>query len=255
MFNLLFPTLFYFVFFLFKEEPHQVHYMGYQKLEVEHRTISPDSLNDLSKFYKVDTNLVHIFYKIQSEFNKPLQISWGYRDPKTNREAGGAKNSAHLQGKAIDISLPESNREDIKKLIRLATKFGVLGIGVYKDAKIFHIDIDVSKGRRAWGSNYSSSSIPSWAKQDVNNHLSADTTKFVKLEAIKVEELSPKVEAKVVVKKQEVKVSTKIYHTIKKGDTLYSLSKKNGTTVEDICKLNKINNPSSIKLGQKIRLK
>jgi len=85
--------------------------------------------------------------------------------------------------------------------------------------------------------------------------LSADTTKFVKLEAIKVEENPPKVEAKVVVKKQEVKVSTKIYHTIKKGDTLYSLSKKNGTTVEDICKLNKINNPSSIKLGQKIRLK
>jgi LysM repeat protein len=229
--------------------------MGYQKLEVEHRTISPDSLNDLSKFYKVDTNLVHIFYKIQSEFNKPLQISWGYRDPKTNRQAGGAKNSAHLQGKAIDISLPESNREDIKKLIRLATKFGVLGIGVYKDAKIFHIDIDVSKGRRAWGSNYSSSSIPSWAKQDVNNHLRADTTKFVKPEVIKVEENSPKVEAKVVVKKQEVKVSTKIYHTIKKGDTLYSLSKKNGTTVEDICKLNKINNPSSIKLGQKIRIK
>ncbi len=261
MFNLLFPTLFYFVFFLFKEEPHQVHFMGHQKIEVEHKVISPDSLNDPSKFYKVDTNLVHIFYKIQSEFEKPLQISWGYRDLRTNRQAGGAKNSAHLQGKAIDISLPESNREDIKKLIRLATKFGVLGIGVYKDAKIFHIDIDVSKGRRAWGSNYSSSSIPSWAKKDVNNHLRADTTKFSKLEVIKVEkkleEKKPieKLEDKVKVKKQEVKVTNKIYHTIKKCDTLYSLSKKNGTTVEDICKLNKISNPSSIKLGQKIRIK
>jgi len=95
----------------------------------------------------------------------------------------------------------------------------------------------------------------------VNNHLRADTTKFSKLEVIKVEkkleEKKPieKLEDKVKVKKQEVKVTNKIYHTIKKGDTLYSLSKKNGTTVEDICKLNKISNPSSIKLGQKIRIK
>jgi len=42
-------------------------------------------------------------------------------------------------------------------------------------------------------------------------------------------------------------------YTIKKGDTLYSLAKKNGTTVEALAALNKIKDPSKISIGQKIK--
>jgi hypothetical protein len=46
-----------------------------------------------------------------------------------------------------------------------------------------------------------------------------------------------------------------VYHTIKQGDTLYSLARKNGTTVQSVCKLNHITPKTNLKLGRKIRLR
>jgi len=45
------------------------------------------------------------------------------------------------------------------------------------------------------------------------------------------------------------------YHTVKKGDTLYSLSKKYDTTVAAICTLNKMSASSTIFLGRKLKIK
>ncbi len=45
------------------------------------------------------------------------------------------------------------------------------------------------------------------------------------------------------------------YYSIKKGDTLYSIAKKYGTTMQQICSWNNINDPNKIYLGQKIRVK
>ena len=44
-----------------------------------------------------------------------------------------------------------------------------------------------------------------------------------------------------------------IYHRIEVGDTLFSLAKKYGTTVEKICELNDISDNIILKVGQKIR--
>ena len=173
LFILLFVSLFSFTLtpdLFYDEKPvdKKIHYMGFQKLEVKDTIIS---VNDKSIFNKVDTALVSIFYKIQNDYGKPLKIKWGYRDPVTNRSAGGARNSAHIYGKALDIKLDVPNRESIKKLIILATKYNVLGLGVYSDATTLHIDIDEKKGRRVWGSSYGSNSIPKWAYNEINAHL------------------------------------------------------------------------------------
>ena len=125
LFILLFVSLFSFTLtpdLFYDEKPvdKKIHYMGFQKLEVKDTIIS---VNDKSIFNKVDTALVSIFYKIQNDYGKPLKIKWGYRDPVTNRGAGGARNSAHIYGKALDIKLDVPNRESIKKLIILATKY------------------------------------------------------------------------------------------------------------------------------------
>lgn len=45
------------------------------------------------------------------------------------------------------------------------------------------------------------------------------------------------------------------YHVIKQGDTLYALARKNGTSVDALCKLNRIKASSTLKLGQRIRVK
>jgi LysM repeat protein len=45
-----------------------------------------------------------------------------------------------------------------------------------------------------------------------------------------------------------------IYHIIKKGDTLFSLAKKYGTSVNNICKLNHISTKTILKIGRKLKL-
>ena len=59
---------------------------------------------------------------------------------------------------------------------------------------------------------------------------------------------------KIEVKKIEVKEVKIKYYTIKKGDTVYSLAKNNGTTVEELLKLNGMKD-FNIKIGQKIKIK
>lgn len=47
-----------------------------------------------------------------------------------------------------------------------------------------------------------------------------------------------------------------VFHTVVKGDTLWAIARKNGTTVQDILKLNSnIKNANMINIGQKIRIK
>ena len=46
-----------------------------------------------------------------------------------------------------------------------------------------------------------------------------------------------------------------VYITIKKGDNLYNLAKRNRTTVEKICYLNGIEEDTKLKIGQKLRVK
>lgn len=41
--------------------------------------------------------------KIRDHFKKPIRISSGYRCPKLNRAIGGARNSQHQTGEAMDI--------------------------------------------------------------------------------------------------------------------------------------------------------
>jgi murein DD-endopeptidase MepM/ murein hydrolase activator NlpD len=45
-----------------------------------------------------------------------------------------------------------------------------------------------------------------------------------------------------------------IYHKIKKGDTLYSLAKRYGTTVDSICKTNGIRPKSVLKIGTRLKM-
>jgi murein DD-endopeptidase MepM/ murein hydrolase activator NlpD len=51
------------------------------------------------------------------------------------------------------------------------------------------------------------------------------------------------------------KTAGHLYHTVTRGDTLYSLAKKNGTSVEAICNLNHITTGTILKPGRKLRIK
>jgi murein DD-endopeptidase MepM/ murein hydrolase activator NlpD len=51
------------------------------------------------------------------------------------------------------------------------------------------------------------------------------------------------------------KSGSKKYHTVKSGDTLYSISKKHGTTVKKLCALNGIKSTKLLQLGTRLRVK
>ena len=104
--------------------------------------------------------------QIQSQFGDFL-ITSGYRDPGRNARAGGAKNSAHMRGNAVDVSFA-GDVEKTNKFIEVASKAGVGGIGVYRPG---HIHID-TESKRYWGPTYSHTSLPSWAQPAIRGHMS-----------------------------------------------------------------------------------
>lgn len=57
------------------------------------------------------------------------------------------------------------------------------------------------------------------------------------------------------VNSEDTRNSKAKYHTIKKGDTLYSIARKYGTTVDKICDLNGITSKTILNVGRKLRVK
>lgn len=57
---------------------------------------------------KIEENIINCainLQKIRDRFKKPIIITSWYRDPESNRRAGGASNSMHLRGYAVDFKI------------------------------------------------------------------------------------------------------------------------------------------------------
>jgi hypothetical protein len=77
---------------------------------------------------------------------RPLRLNSGYRTPAYNRSVGGARNSMHVQRKAIDIQWPGGSTNEKKAFIQKAIDAGFTGIGCYNS--FMHVDIG---NKRCWG--------------------------------------------------------------------------------------------------------
>lgn len=96
--------------------------------------------------------------ELQQAWGRELPIVSAYRDPARNKRAGGAKQSQHMHGNAVDIDVSGLSREERGELITLARKMGFGGIGVYRNS--LHLD---KASKRHWGPTFRSASTPSWA--------------------------------------------------------------------------------------------
>lgn len=92
-----------------------------------------------------------------------VKINSGFRDPEDNKRVGGAKQSQHMHGNAMDIDVSGYSHAQRVELIRALSAKGVTGLGV--GANVIHADIG---GRRAWGYP----SIPKWAQPVIAEHMS-----------------------------------------------------------------------------------
>ena len=78
---------------------------------------------------------------LRKEFNEPMVISSGYRHESYNQVIGGARNSPHLYGKAVDVLV---SGRTAYRLMKMAMQHGFTGIGISQrgphDGRFLHID-------------------------------------------------------------------------------------------------------------------
>ncbi len=86
-------------------------------------------------FAKMDANFLFKLDTLRAMCGFPFQITSSWRSPEKNKAVGGAVNSMHLQGRAVDIFCDSNVRRFT--IIRAATQMG-LTVGIMPNA--IHID-------------------------------------------------------------------------------------------------------------------
>lgn len=94
--------------------------------------------------HPIDPQLLDLLHDIAElvETRLPFEVISAYRSPATNaalraHSTGVASNSLHLQGKAIDIRLPDI---PLKRLQRAALDARGGGVGYYQTSNFIHLD-------------------------------------------------------------------------------------------------------------------
>jgi uncharacterized protein YcbK (DUF882 family) len=83
---------------------------------------------------------------VRRELGKPMKVNSGYRCKKHNEEIGGSPNSAHLKGRAVDVSITGLSEEDQVRILGLAFHYNVKGWGI-NDKKSHFIHLDDTRPR------------------------------------------------------------------------------------------------------------
>lgn len=104
--------------------------------------------------------------QVQGAFGKQLTVVSAARDAETNKAAGGAKDSQHLHGNALDIDVSGLDLGERRRLLEIASAMGFTGIGIYNNS----IHLDMRKDKKVWGPSHSYDSVPAWAKMFEAKH-------------------------------------------------------------------------------------
>jgi len=97
---------------------------------------------------KMNSFLLHCLDDFRNTAGIPVIITSDYRTPEENAAAGGAKNSAHLRGLAVDIAVSNSRERFIfLRAAIVSGQFMRIGIG----RNFIHLDVDKEKAQEvAW---------------------------------------------------------------------------------------------------------
>jgi zinc D-Ala-D-Ala carboxypeptidase len=77
--------------------------------------------------------------RVREHFGMPIRITSGFRSQGYNRAIGGARNSLHLEGLAVDINLSIYTPSDRLSLLRCLHEFRFTGWGYYPG--FVHVDL------------------------------------------------------------------------------------------------------------------
>jgi uncharacterized protein YcbK (DUF882 family) len=104
----------------------------------------------------MDENFMLKLISLREEYNKPMILTSAYRHPAHNSAIGGAADSPHTYGKAVDV---QCMGQDAYNIINLAFKHGMTGIGVSQrgnaGTRFIHLDDMTSETHpRPWVWSY-----------------------------------------------------------------------------------------------------
>lgn len=97
--------------------------------------------------------LAQMFENIRAMYGMPIRILSAYRTPQYNRSIGGAKDSQHTHGRALDLKPPKGIHIDrfYQDIVNNHLEFGITGIGKYKT--FVHVDIRPGHRTAFWSGN------------------------------------------------------------------------------------------------------
>lgn len=113
----------------------------------------PDALQEINyllrdhrtdEIHAIDRKTIDLMAAIARKLGakRPFEIISGYRSPQTNQllrstSSGVAKNSYHIQGKAVDLRLPGV---PLKTVHKAALDLRLGGVGYYPKSDFLHVD-------------------------------------------------------------------------------------------------------------------
>jgi len=110
------------------------------------------------KIKPIDPKLTYLLQSLRNKIDRPIYISkgGGLRCRAYNRRIGGYPNSAHIDGKAVDI---HAKNMGIIDLAIVAKSVGFSRIGLYPFNHFIHVDtVNPYRGSASWvrdkGGNY-----------------------------------------------------------------------------------------------------
>ncbi len=108
--------------------------------------LSPNGLrlqHDKVNVQCLKPGIMQLIRKVGAHYGKQPTITSGYRDPKRNRRAGGARNSTHIFCIAVDMQVEGVSKWDLAKYLRTLPGRG--GVGTYCRTRSVHLDIGTKR--------------------------------------------------------------------------------------------------------------
>lgn len=97
--------------------------------------------------YNLRMLIIFVLDPIRRKYGKPICVNSGYRSPALNKAVGGAKNSQHLKGQAVDITT--HSRSGNKRLFELIRESGCFDELINENNfSWIHVSYNVKKNRK-----------------------------------------------------------------------------------------------------------
>ena len=140
---------------------------GDKKLSANFK-VSEFACQDGSDEILIDLSMVRLLQFVRDGLGVPIIITSGYRTASHNAEVGGASNSQHVQGRAVDFY---AAGKPVLEIAKICERMGFYGIGLYPS----WVHADVRDNKYFWDKQ-------GGAEKPVNTFGAAVDTNYTKVQ-------------------------------------------------------------------------